>query len=507
MALGFTSKAAHGKAGSKPFFRAAVRNASTGGAGVLEMMVYEQIGENWWTGEGITAKNVKQTVDRMNGAFSRVMLRINSPGGDAFEGVAILNLLRSLGKPIDVCVDGIAASAASIIAMAGDTITMGSGAMMMIHNAWSMVAGNAAALTKEAETLAAIDTSIAQTYVDRTGQELSAVKAMMDAETWMGADECIEKGFATGKSAPNRAEDSERALNMARGFKALTRFTRVPSALKPVAAEQAAATACECDCQNCRDGECENCSAADCQDENCENCPMQAERAAATDRRQSSERQIINQLVARLDLVPGADHHIVADAHVEVLAVRRSLATITVLNLAPAADGSAAVARVAGIVAPYGSPSGDLGGFEEVYQQGCFDKFLGTDDPRVLAFHNPESVLGRKSAGTARFWSDAAGLHYEADLPDTQVARDLRVSMERGDVRESSAAFYITDYAWENRGGVRTRVIKEARLVEASPYSFPAYPDSTAASEEAPQASADHELEHLGARLQLLKIA
>lgn len=189
-----------------------------------------------------------------------------------------------------------------------------------------------------------------------------------------------------------------------------------------------------------------------------------------------------------------------------ILAVRRSAGTM--LNLASAEAGSAKVARVNGIVAPYNSVSGDLGGFQEVYQAGCFDKWLATDDPRVLAFHNPEHVLGRKSANTARFWSDAAGLHYEADLPDTQVARDLRVSMERKDVRESSAAFYITDYAWENRSGVRTRVIKEARLVEASPYSFPAYTESTAQSEEVPQATAvDHELEHLGARLRLLRSA
>ena len=120
----------HARANSlKPFFRASVRNST----GVLEMMIYEQIGENWWSGGGVTAKSVKQRIDAA-GPFSRLTLRINSPGGDAFEGIAILNMLRAQGKPIDVYVDGIAASAASIIAMCGDTITMGWGAMMMIHD-------------------------------------------------------------------------------------------------------------------------------------------------------------------------------------------------------------------------------------------------------------------------------------------------------------------------------------------------------------------------------------
>jgi HK97 family phage prohead protease len=125
----------------------------------------------------------------------------------------------------------------------------------------------------------------------------------------------------------------------------------------------------------------------------------------------------------------------------------------------------------------------------------------------VLFNHNIDAVLGRKSAGTARFWEDAAGLHYEADLPDTQAARDLKVSLERGDIKESSAAFYILESTWENRSGIRTRVIQEARLVEGSPHSFAAYGDSTAQAEPPQDPVADHDLEHYGARLQLLKIA
>lgn len=459
----------------KPFFRASVRgaaNAEGAADDVLELMVYKQIGEDF-SGRGITAGEFKDQIDQV-GPFSRIAMHINSPGGDAFEGVAILNLLRGLGKPVDVHVDGIAASAASIIAMAGDTISMGSGAMMMIHNAWTITAGNADELTKEASTLRAIDASIAKVYVDRTGQEFDAVKAMMDAETWMDADACMALGFATGKSNGN---DEGAALNMARGFKALTKFARVPENLKA------------------------------------------AEETSVEDRTLVITEELFSSLsipamFARMS-AQQMDGCEVKLSTGPILALRRSGSAV--LNLASVGEGSAKVARVTGVLAPYNSVSSDLGGFQEVYQPGCFNKWLAADDPRVLFNHNIDCVLGRQSAGTARFWEEPDGLHYDADLPDTQAGRDLRVSMQRGDIKESSAAFYITDYAWENRGGVRTRIIKEARLVEGSPHSFAAYSESTAKPAEVPQAVATqpvtnlavdgHELELLGARLLLLKVA
>ena len=100
----------------KPFFKAALQ-----GDGTLELSVYEDIGVNWWDGAGITAKTVKQAIDDA-GAFDQILVRINSPGGDASEGIAIYNPLRSMRTPVAVCVDGIAASSASIDAMAGDTL-------------------------------------------------------------------------------------------------------------------------------------------------------------------------------------------------------------------------------------------------------------------------------------------------------------------------------------------------------------------------------------------------
>jgi uncharacterized protein len=136
---------------------------------------------------------------------------------------------------------------------------------------------------------------------------------------------------------------------------------------------------------------------------------------------------------------------------------------------------------VQGIAAPYGSLSVDLGGFREEYQRGCFAEFLKSgEDALVLAFHNPEHVLGRMSNGTARFWEEDDGLHYEAELPDTQIARDLSVLLGRGDVSESSSGFYVLQHRWEQRSSGRVRIIEKAKLVEASIVCFPCYADARA---------------------------
>ncbi len=186
------------------------------------------------------------------------------------------------------------------------------------------------------------------------------------------------------------------------------------------------------------------------------------------------------------------------------------------LNLVQGSGSTAAIARVSGVLAPYDSASCDLGGFCEVYLPGCFADSLKNDDPLILHTHNIESILGCKSAGTARFSDEADGLHYEVDLPDTQIARDLRVSMERGDIKGSSAAFFIDQYRWENRAGVRTRVIEKARLVEGGPHGFAAYSSSSAAVVQEPavqeslfaeETVSNNEIEQLGARLRLLKVA
>ncbi len=251
----------------KPCFRASLTPE-----GEFEVLVYETIGEDFWTGEGITAKSIRQAMAAA-GDFSKISLRINSPGGDVFEGIAIGNMLKSAGKPIDVFVDGIAASAASILAMCGDTVTMAHNAMMMIHNAWSVCVGDQADMTDMADRLGKISAAIAQTYADATGKPIEEVSAMMDAETWMSADECMTLGFATAVTE----ESDEPAMAMARGFKLLGKLKSLPESLRARAEDM---DKCECVCEACQAGNCEDCSNLDCKDENCEGCPMQEANAS-----------------------------------------------------------------------------------------------------------------------------------------------------------------------------------------------------------------------------------
>lgn len=256
------------KATSKPFFRASVTTD-----GEFEILLYDEIGADW-IGNGTTAKSVRASLDTAE-AYSKIVLRINSPGGDAFEGIAIGNVLKATGKPIDVYVDGLAASAASIVAMCGDTITMASNAMIMVHNAWTLCAGYASDMRKMADTLDKISASIAQTYVDKTGKPLDEIQALMDAESWMSASDCVENGFATAIAAAN-----EPAIAMARGFKVLNLMKRVPESLQNKRNDDLdSADGCQCDCQACQDGDCANCSNVDCDDPNCADCPMQEQRA------------------------------------------------------------------------------------------------------------------------------------------------------------------------------------------------------------------------------------
>lgn len=182
-------------------FRAAVQSDGT-----LELLCYGEIIDSstlslmqsyGYDTEGfISSTAIKKAIDQA-GRHSSIRVRINSPGGDAFEGIAIHNILRSTGKRVETCVDGVAASAASIIAMAGDVRSMGHNAMMMVHNAWSACVGFADDMRQCADTLDKVSAAIRQTYVDATGQDDDYIQDLMDAETWLSSDDCIRDGFAT----------------------------------------------------------------------------------------------------------------------------------------------------------------------------------------------------------------------------------------------------------------------------------------------------------------------
>lgn len=151
--------------------------------------IYDEIG--MW---GVTAKDFIREIDAINAGS--ISLRVNSPGGDVFDGIAIYNAIRNHPAQVTTQVDGIAASIASIIAMAGDTITIAKNAFFMVHNAWAMAMGNAEEMRKMADTLDKIDTTLIKTYTERTGQTQRAVRQMMADETWLNADEAVSLGFA-----------------------------------------------------------------------------------------------------------------------------------------------------------------------------------------------------------------------------------------------------------------------------------------------------------------------
>lgn len=248
----------------KPRFQASVTDNT------LEILVYEEIGENWWSGGGVTAKTVTDSI-KAAGGFDRIAVRINSPGGDCFEGVAIYNLLRSQNKPVDVYVDGIAASAASVIAMAGDTISVGVGAMLMIHNAACMAFGEAAALRKMADTLENISVTVGGIYVLRTGQDAAAVKELMDAETWMSADEAIAKGFAT--AVMNQPKDDQAQARALAAKFSLRGFKHVPEKLSGKGVRnESVDPQCTCPCGPCTTSGCAGCENDPCTFEGCA-CP------------------------------------------------------------------------------------------------------------------------------------------------------------------------------------------------------------------------------------------
>lgn len=174
---------------ARPFFNRAVGRAFEVRAAdtVTEIELYDEIG--YW---GVTAKSFRQQIR----SAGDIRLRINSPGGDVFDGIAIFNDLVQHNGRVEVEVTGVAASAASIIAMAGDTIRVAENAFLMIHNAWTLAIGNRHDITETAALLGQIDGAMADTYAARTDIDRDEVVAMMDAETWMNGKEAVDKGFA-----------------------------------------------------------------------------------------------------------------------------------------------------------------------------------------------------------------------------------------------------------------------------------------------------------------------
>lgn len=175
--------------------------------------VYGLIGEVWDIvddGEGLDFAMVGTTSQQINTFLQKlgpgpVTININSPGGDMFEGLAIYNLLREHNGEVTVNVIGVAASAASVIAMAGDRINIAKAGFYMIHNTWMTYSGNRNDFIAMAEQMLPFDKAMAGIYSDRTGIPEAEVLAFMDAETWISGSEAVDKGFADAVVADGAA--------------------------------------------------------------------------------------------------------------------------------------------------------------------------------------------------------------------------------------------------------------------------------------------------------------
>ncbi|WP_312315436.1 head maturation protease, ClpP-related [Atlantibacter sp.] len=188
--------------------------------------VFDVIGADWY-GDGVTASRIAGALRAIGGAD--VTVNINSPGGDMFEGLAIYNLLREYEGKVTVKVLGLAASAASIIAMAGDEVQIGRGAFLMIHNCWVYAMGNRHDLAQVAADMEPFDKAMNDIYGAKTGLNAETIEAMMNAETYIGGSDAVEKGFADRLlSADEIAADDESPSAALRKLDALLAKTDTP---------------------------------------------------------------------------------------------------------------------------------------------------------------------------------------------------------------------------------------------------------------------------------------
>jgi ATP-dependent Clp protease protease subunit len=161
-------------------------------ANEAEIYLYEEIGSGWFGGVG--AKEFKDELLKI-GKVNNISVRLNSPGGDVFDGLAIYNLLKQNPARVTVYIDGLAASIASVIAMAGDEIRMGESAMLMVHDPWTMAMGDAQEMRDVADRLEKVGNQLLNIYSKRTGLKRTDVADLMAAETWMTGEEAMLNGF------------------------------------------------------------------------------------------------------------------------------------------------------------------------------------------------------------------------------------------------------------------------------------------------------------------------
>ena len=185
-----------------------------------EISIYDEIG--YW---GVTAKSFSKDLKALGNNLKQINLHIHSPGGDVFDGIAIYNLLKNHPANVTVYIDGLAASMASVIAMAGNEVIMPENAMMMIHKPWGIQGGDAEDMRKYADLLDKVENTLIPAYASKTGKTPEELAEMLSAETWLNGKECVEQGFADKLAEPLVAMASIKSRK-------LEDFENMPKAMK-----------------------------------------------------------------------------------------------------------------------------------------------------------------------------------------------------------------------------------------------------------------------------------
>lgn len=188
---------------NKKFWK--LKNSVEGSDGA-KLYIDGPISDESWFGDEATPQQLREELKQINGKALEVIL--NSPGGDVWAGVAMHDALKELDAEVTIKISGLAASIASVIAMAGDRIVITPGSTMMIHKASMLAMGNSDDMAKAIEMLQTVEEGIVSLYSDRTGQSEDSVRSMMKAETWMSAEKAVELGFADAVVKPEASEDT-----------------------------------------------------------------------------------------------------------------------------------------------------------------------------------------------------------------------------------------------------------------------------------------------------------
>lgn len=183
-----------------------------------EIFLYDEIGDGFFG--GISAKQFADDLSAL-GKIDNINLRVNSPGGDVFQGLAIYNTLKRNPANVVVDIDGMALSIASIICMAGDEIRMASNAMFMIHDPWTFVGGTAEDLRTKADLMDQVKENLVNTYAARAKLDADEIAQLMADETWMQSSDALYHGFIDSVTDE---------IEMAAGFN-LSRFKHAPKSL------------------------------------------------------------------------------------------------------------------------------------------------------------------------------------------------------------------------------------------------------------------------------------